>query len=125
MRCCRRCARVVGLRRRRGSYTVVEPVSYLQASNVHRPGLVAAFKTLAREVVADGVTINHVHSTPIVTDRMLAVGKLGMAEPEDYPLHRMDVVNEVTAAAFLCSERASYKTGTSLVVDGGLSQALS
>jgi 3-oxoacyl-[acyl-carrier protein] reductase len=109
-----------------GSYTVIEPKRFLQASNAHRPGLVAVFKTLAREVAADGVTLNHVHPGHIATDRMLTISTSGVAELEDYPFGRMGTVEEVAAAAaFLCSERASYITGTSLLVDGGLSRGIS
>jgi 3-oxoacyl-[acyl-carrier protein] reductase len=109
-----------------GSYLVIEPLPFLQASNAHRPGLVAVFKALAREAAGDGVTLNHVHPGHIATDRMLALSASGTAPPEEYPVGRMGTVQEVAAAAaFLCSERASYITGTSIVVDGGLSRALS
>ena len=55
-----------------GSMAVREPIEYLQLSNAHRPGLVAAFKVLARQSAGDGVTFNHVHPGAIATDRILA-----------------------------------------------------
>jgi 3-oxoacyl-[acyl-carrier protein] reductase len=51
-----------------GSTAVREPIDNLQLSNAHRPGLVAAFKVLARQVAADGVTLNHIHPGQIATD---------------------------------------------------------
>ena len=41
----------------------------MQLSNAHRPGLIAAFKVLARQVAADGVTLNSVLPGRIATDR--------------------------------------------------------
>jgi 3-oxoacyl-[acyl-carrier protein] reductase len=42
------------------SSAVREPIPGIQLSNAHRPGLIAAFKVLARRVAADGVTLNTV-----------------------------------------------------------------
>ncbi len=53
-----------------GSMAVREPIDVLQLSNAHRPGLVAAFKVLARQAGGDGVTFNHVHPGQIATDRI-------------------------------------------------------
>src|SRR5215204_813858 len=53
-----------------GSLAALEPIPSLQLSNAHRPGLVAAFKVLAKRVAADGVTLNTVHPGGIATDRM-------------------------------------------------------
>ena len=55
-----------------GSIAVSEPIDNLQLSNAHRPGLVAAFKVLARRCASDGVTLNHIHPGRIATDRMIA-----------------------------------------------------
>ena len=61
-----------------GSIAAIEPVDALQLSNAHRPGLVAAFKVLARQAAADGVTLNHVHPGQIATDRIF--GNAGSRE---------------------------------------------
>lgn len=105
-----------------------EPIAALQLSNAHRPGLLAALKLLAREVAADGVTINSVLPGRIATDRIASnAGGIERAEAaarEQVPAGRLGTVEEIaTAAAFLCSERASYVTGVSLLVDGGLTQS--
>jgi 3-oxoacyl-[acyl-carrier protein] reductase len=112
-----------------GSMAVLEPVDNLQLSNAHRPGLVAAFKTLARRYARDGVTLNHVHPGRIATDRMIGTeGSLEAAQEkarESIPAGRLGTVEELAAAAvFLCSAPAGYITGTSLLVDGGLTRSV-
>ena len=57
-----------------GSMAVREPIDALQLSNAHRPGLVAAFKVLARRYAADGVTLNFLHPGRIATDRVIGDG---------------------------------------------------
>ena len=108
-----------------GSMAVLEPISSLQLSNAHRPGLVSAFKVLARRYAADGVTLNTVHPGRIGTDRIYEnTGSREAAEAaarDEVPAGRLGTVDEVAAAAvFLCSAAASYVTGTTLLVDGGL-----
>jgi 3-oxoacyl-[acyl-carrier protein] reductase len=112
-----------------GSMAVREPIDALQLSNAHRPGLVAAFKVLARKVAADGVTLNHVHPGQIATDRMIdTAGSLEAAEErakQDVPAGRLGTVEELAAAAvFLCSQQAAYINGTALLVDGGLTRSV-
>ncbi|WP_028062966.1 SDR family oxidoreductase [Solirubrobacter soli] len=112
-----------------GSIAASEPIDALQLSNAHRPGLVAAFKVLARKVAADGVTFNHVHPGQIATDRMIdTAGSLEAAQErarQAIPAGRLGTVEELAAAAvFLCSQPASYVTGTAILVDGGLSRSV-
>jgi 3-oxoacyl-[acyl-carrier protein] reductase len=107
-----------------GSMSVREPIPTLQLSNAHRPGLVAAFKVLAREAAADGVTLNTVLPGRIATDRIFGShGSREAAEAaarESVPARRLGTVEELAAAAvFLCSDPAAYITGTTLLVDGG------
>ena len=113
-----------------GSMAVREPIDALQLSNAHRPGLVAAFKVLARKVAAEGVTFNHVHPGQIATDRMIdTAGSREAAEQaarETIPAGRLgDVADMGAAAAFLCSDQAGYITGITLLVDGGLTVSVS
>ena len=113
-----------------GSISVKEPIDDLQLSNAHRPGLVGAFKVLARHAAADGVTLNHVHPGPIATDRVLRNARSPEAAEagarERLPIKRLGRVEEVASAAvYLCSVQAAYITGTSILVDGGLSHSVS
>ena len=103
----------------------------LMLSNVHRSGLLAAFKTLARDLAGDGITVNTVLPGRIGTDRLAdaATGSLEGAEAaakDQVPAGRLGTPEEfaAVAAAFLCSEKASYVTGTAPLVDGGLTQSI-
>jgi 3-oxoacyl-[acyl-carrier protein] reductase len=107
------------------SSAVREPIATLMLSNAHRTGLLAAFKTLARRLAADGITVNSVLPGRIATDRVIEVsGSRQAAEraaARQVPARRLGSVEEIAAvAAFLCSRRASYVTGTAVLVDGGL-----
>lgn len=129
--------RCVPAMRRRGfgrvlnvaSTSVREPLAPLMLSNAHRVSMLAAFKTIARAVAADGVTLNTVLPGRIATDRIfeLAGGRehAEAAAAETIPAARLGTVQETAAAAaFLCSARAGYVTGQALAVDGGLLQSL-
>ena len=112
-----------------GSMAVREPIDALQLSNAHRPGLVAAFKVLARQHAAHGLTFNHVHPGKIATDRMIdTAGSLEAAAEEaraTIPAQRLGTVEEFAAAAvFLCSQPAAYINGTAILVDGGLTRGV-
>ncbi|MHC9294737.1 SDR family oxidoreductase [Mycobacterium sp. LTG2003] len=111
----------------------LSPIPNLGLSNTLRASLHAWSKTLADEVGRDGITSNVIVPGRIATDRTrflderraereqrsvedvardsaatMALGRYG--RPDEY----------ADAAAFLCSDRASYITGTILRVDGGL-----
>jgi 3-oxoacyl-[acyl-carrier protein] reductase len=112
-----------------GSSAVLEPIDAIQLSNAHRPGLVAAFKVLARQSAADGVTFNTIHPGRIATERIFTnAGSPEAAEAAaraEVPAGRLGAVEEIAEpAAFLCSDRASYITGTWLLVDGGLTRSV-
>jgi 3-oxoacyl-[acyl-carrier protein] reductase len=112
-----------------GSMAVSEPIDALPLSNAHRPGVVAAFKVLARRYAGDGVTLNFLHPGRIATDRVIGDGTLEEAQAaarDTIPVRRLGSPEEIAAAAvFLCSAPASYITGTSLLVDGGLTRSVS
>jgi 3-oxoacyl-[acyl-carrier protein] reductase len=106
-----------------------EPIDAIMLSNAHRPGLMGAFKTLARTVAADGVTFNSILPGRIATDRILGIGDsreaVAEAAAREIPAGRLGTVEEMAAAAaFLCSERAGYITGVALLVDGGLTRSV-
>ena len=121
----RRWGRIVGV----SSTAAAEPIDGLMLSNAHRTGTRAAFKTLSRELARDGITINTLLTGRILTDRIIGMaGSVEAAEraaEQDVPVGRLGTVEEYAAvAAFLCSEPASYVTGTSIPVDGGLMRSL-
>jgi 3-oxoacyl-[acyl-carrier protein] reductase len=104
-----------------------EPIPTLMLSTAHRSGMLGTFKTLARAAAADGVTFNTILPGRIATDRLTHLyGSLEQAEAvarEEVPAGRLGTADEIAAAAaFLCSEQASYVTGVPLLVDGGLTR---
>ena len=116
----RRWGRVVGI----ASTSVREPIQALILSNAERSAGLAAYRTLAREVARDGVTINTLLTGSIATERMASLaGSMAAAEAgaaSTVPVGRLGRPEEMAwAAAFLCSDRAAYITGTALAVDGG------
>ena len=96
------------------SLAVRQPMAQLMLSNTARAGATGFLKTLAREVAADGVTVNSVqpglHNTPRVAE-VYADGlpDRPMGDPADFG----------QVVAFLCSEQARFTTGVQLHVDGG------
>jgi 3-oxoacyl-[acyl-carrier protein] reductase len=111
------------------SIAVREPIAALMLSNSHRSAMLAAFKTLARDLAAEGVTLNTLLAGRIATDRIAELhGSLDDAEAaarEQVPAGRLGTVEEIAAAgAFLCSSQAGYITGVALRVDGGLTQSI-
>jgi 3-oxoacyl-[acyl-carrier protein] reductase len=111
------------------SSAVREPIPNIMLSSAHRSGILAAFKTLARHVAADGVTVNSVLPGRIATQRIIDLsGSLQAAQKAaatEVPAGRLGRVDEFgAAAAFLCSEPAAYITGVALLVDGGLTRSI-
>jgi 3-oxoacyl-[acyl-carrier protein] reductase len=107
-----------------GSTSTREPIAGLNLSNAHRMATVGFLKTLAREVAADGITVNNVATGRFATERLLSFGAPEEAEKAasaDVPAGRLGTPEEYgDLVAFLCSERAAYLTGAVIPLDGGL-----
>jgi 3-oxoacyl-[acyl-carrier protein] reductase len=110
------------------SLTVQEPTPHLALSNALRPGLVGFLKTLSSEVGPRGITVNCVAPGRIDTPRMTELYGEGGPPAEELaqiPLGRLGTPREFgDVVCFLASERAAYVTGTTVLVDGGLSRGL-
>jgi 3-oxoacyl-[acyl-carrier protein] reductase len=107
------------------SSVVREPSPVLVLSSAHRAGLLAALKTISRQVAGDGVTLNALLPGVIATDRSRELGADRPDRVAQIPVGRLGSVEEFAAAAtFLCSEPAGYITGTTLLVDGGASRSI-
>ena len=109
------------------SSTVREPIDNLALSNSIRPGIVGWSKSLARELGPKGITVNCVAPGRIDTDRIREVYPDGPTVDDlaTIPLGRLGTTREIgDVVAFLCSERASYVSGTVALVDGALTRGL-
>jgi 3-oxoacyl-[acyl-carrier protein] reductase len=109
------------------SSAVKEPTEHLALSNTIRPGVTGYAKTLARELGPRGVTVNCVAPGRIDTARLAQLYPDGPSEGDltAIPLGRWGTPQEFgDVACFLASDRARYVTGTTVVVDGGLTRGL-
>jgi 3-oxoacyl-[acyl-carrier protein] reductase len=107
------------------SSSVREPIDNLALSNTVRPGVIGWAKTLSREVGADGVTVNSIAPGRIDTERLAEVYPDGPTEADlqAIALRRFGGPEEIAeVVCFLASDRASYITGTTIAVDGGLTR---
>lgn len=114
------------------STTVIEPSSELPLSTVPRLGVAGLFKLLSRDFARDGIRFNVVCPGGFRTDRSLELLRKEAADTgrpaeellaeagRNIPLGRLGEPEEIAdVIVFLCSQRASYVTGTLLPVDGG------
>lgn len=114
------------------STSVYEPIPGLGVSNTVRAAVAGWAKTLAKEVAADGITVNNVLPGFTETGRLekLFAAKaektgqmpdaIAQAALNQVPAGRFAKPEETAAAiAFLASPAAAYITGVSLPVDGG------
>jgi 3-oxoacyl-[acyl-carrier protein] reductase len=107
---------------------VREPTPGMAASNAVRPGIHGYLKTLATELGPDGITVNTLAPGRIATPRRDVLYPDGVPPhlTDEIPLRRWGTVREFAdVAAFLASPRASYVTGTTTYVDGGLTRSVS
>jgi len=119
------------------SITTKQPVSDLVLSNAVRAGVVGRVKSLPNEFGKDGILVNNVGPGFTATDRLKELAKARSASEgktqqqvfdgwaADAPVKRLGEPREVAdAIVWLASERASYITGQTLLVDGGLYKGL-
>jgi 3-oxoacyl-[acyl-carrier protein] reductase len=119
------------------SVSARQPVGTLALSTIFRAGVAALAKTLADEWAPEGIRVNHLIPGRIATDRLIeldehAARRRGVPAGEiraeiegSIPLGRYGEPAEyAAAAAFLLSDAASYITGTTLAVDGGLVRSI-
>jgi 3-oxoacyl-[acyl-carrier protein] reductase len=115
------------------STSVKQPIDGLILSNALRAAVIGMAKTLSKEIGGTGVTINNVLPGIILTDRQRELRGADAARRgisferaieeagHGVPLGRIGQPEEVGAlVAFLASKQASYITGTSIQVDGGM-----
>jgi 3-oxoacyl-[acyl-carrier protein] reductase len=119
------------------SMTVKQPVPELVLSNSIRAGVLGLVRSLATQFGPDNITINNVAPGYTATARMKELAqtnaaRAGLSEADyeaqlakNIPLGRMAQPEEIAdAIVWLASERASYITGQTILVDGGVYRGL-
>lgn len=119
------------------SITTKQPVADLVLSNAVRAAVVGLVKSLANEFGKDGILVNNVGPGYTATDRLMDLTKRRSAasgKPEkeiieawaaEAPLKRIGEPRELAdTIVWLASERASYVTGQTILVDGGAYKGL-
>jgi 3-oxoacyl-[acyl-carrier protein] reductase len=119
------------------SITTKQPVTDLVLSNAVRTAVVGLVKSLANEFGKDGILVNNVGPGFTATDRLKELAKArssatGKPEQEfldawaaDAPVKRLGDPREFAdTVVWLASERASYVTGQTVLVDGGMYKGL-
>jgi len=119
------------------SLTVKQPIDGLMLSTSIRAAVTGFSRTLANEVAAHGVTINTILPGYMNTERVVELNQINATREGvpvrdveqrvigQIPVGRIGEPRELAAlAAFLASDKASYITGQSIVVDGGWTRGL-
>jgi 3-oxoacyl-[acyl-carrier protein] reductase len=109
------------------------PIALLTISSTLRAGLSALTKTMSNEFSTDGVLVNALLPGHVLTDRQIELNEIRSKQEgvsmEEYegravksiPIGRYGEPREIgEVVAFLASDRASYLTGASIPVDGGI-----
>jgi len=115
------------------SYSVKEPIAGLVLSNAIRSSVIGMAKTLSRELGRENILINNVCPGRIDTERAQKLNKsraerlkrtleeVNREMAAEVPLGRYGTADETAdLIVFLASQRASYITGTTIQIDGGL-----
>jgi NAD(P)-dependent dehydrogenase (short-subunit alcohol dehydrogenase family) len=105
--------------------SIMSHVSLPQRSaySASKAAVLGLIRALALELATEGITVNGISPGPFATEMNAAV----MQNPElnaqflsNVPIGRWGEVDDIGAlAAFLCSDAASFITGTDILIDGG------
>lgn len=119
------------------SISVKEPIPSLVLSNIFRSAVVSFSKSISKELIGKGITINNVAPGYFKTDRVTQLLQ-NRAETEDVSLDEIerkaildfphkryiDPQELGDLVCYLCSEQAQSITGTTVQIDGGLLSGL-
>jgi NAD(P)-dependent dehydrogenase (short-subunit alcohol dehydrogenase family) len=113
------------------SICAVQPLWYEPIYNTTKAALMMFSKTLANEVVKDNIRVNTINPGLVLTPDWVKTAKQ-IAGEDGYQQHLQAVADEAGGMrrfaspeemanffVFLCSNKASYSTGSTYFVDGG------
>lgn len=119
------------------SIAAIEPIAKMPASSVLRAGVDSWLKLMTQMYAPQGVRFNGVQpgfmNTAAVAKSLAKIAEMQGKEPEAFkkeflqqvPLKRLGRPDEIAKATlFLLSDDASFISGTSLLVDGGLTKGV-
>ena len=112
------------------SICAVQPLWYEPIYNTTKAALMMFSKTLANEVVGDNIRVNTINPGLVLTPDWVKTAK--QIAGDNYEAHLQGVADEAGGMkrfatpeelahffVFLCSNKASYSTGSTYFVDGG------
>ena len=113
------------------SICAVQPLWYEPIYNVTKSALMMFSKNLANEVVGDNIRVNTINPGLVLTPDWVKTAKQ-LAGEDGYQAHLQGVADEAGGMkrfaspeelahffVFLCSNKATYSTGSTYFVDGG------
>jgi len=113
------------------SICAVQPLWYEPIYNTTKAALMMFSKTLANELVGDNIRVNTVNPGLVLTPDWIKTARQ-IAGEDGYQAHLQAVADEAGGMkrfaapeevanfiVFLCSDKASYSTGSTYFVDGG------
>jgi len=113
------------------SICAVQPLWYEPIYNTTKAALMMFSKTLANEVVGDNIRVNTVNPGLVLTPDWVKTARQ-LAGEDGYEAHLQGVADEAGGMkrfaspeeianffVFLCSDKATYSTGSTYFVDGG------
>ncbi|RPH38101.1 SDR family oxidoreductase [bacterium] len=119
------------------SITAKQPINDLVISSTVRPGILGLMHVLSNQYASEGILVNSITPGFILTARQKEIADARAASkgitPEQYvadlvrevPVRRYGTPEELAnVIVFLASERASFVTGATVSVDGGLTKGI-
>src|SRR5690554_3018594 len=119
------------------SVTVKEPAPNMVLSNIFRSAVVSYAKTISKELIGKGITINNIAPGYFRTDRVTQLMETRAKEEgitveayeqkaiANFPHERyMDPRELGDLVTYLCSDQARSVNGTTLPIDGGILRGL-
>jgi NAD(P)-dependent dehydrogenase (short-subunit alcohol dehydrogenase family) len=105
--------------------SIMSHVSLPQRSaySASKAAVLGLIRALALEVAAEGITVNGISPGPFATEMNMPIvnnPELNTQFVASIPVGRWGKVEDIgTLATFLCSDAASFITGTDILIDGG------